>query len=468
MSEAWRQWEGTVIEGGFVLGEFQGGSDHSAVFLTSYGPQAQKAAIKFLEGRSPTAAQQLLRWERASRLSHPHLIRVLRWGRCQLGNSPMLYVVTEFADENLAQILPNRSLSATETEYMLRSVLEVLAYLHNAGLAQSALKPSNLMAVGDDLRIASDTICVTGEKRLTAREPTFYDAPEVATSGASPAGDIWSLGVILVEALTQRCSPGQAIRQGDPAVPDTLPAPFLEIARQCLRLDPQRRWMVSDIAARLLPPAPPPKKAASRSPYVLVSAAVLVLFAVLAGPKLLHRSKESPAPAANVRTGTPNRAAQDSAPGAPGPMDQNSQTNVRPKSEERPPAAPTSTSPASPPAAAPSRNVATPSAGSFAPGAVDHKVLPSVSQRSLNTITGKVRVGVKVTVDSSGRVSNASLSSPGPSHYFANLALQSARQWKFTPPRIGEQARNSEWIVKFVFARSGVETQAQQVSPNQP
>ena len=74
-------------------------------------------------------------------------------------------------------------------------------------------------------------------------------------------------------------------------------------------------------------------------------------------------------------------------------------------------------------------------------------------------------MGVKVAVDPSGRVVNASLTSPGPSQYFANVALQSARKWTFTPPRMADQAVPSQWILKFAFARSGVEAQSQQVSP---
>src|SRR5260370_38085694 len=41
----------------------------------------------------------------------------------------------------------------------------------------------------------------------------------------------------------------------DPIVPDTLPQPFLDIARNALRREPGRRWTIRDIAARLNPVA---------------------------------------------------------------------------------------------------------------------------------------------------------------------------------------------------------------------
>ena len=451
MSQAWKQWEGTVVDGRFALREFLGSSDHSAVFLTSFGSPAKNVAIKFVEANPATAALQLARWERAAKLSHPHLLRLLQWGRCQLGSAPMLYVVTEFAEENLSQILPHRPLTTSEAEHMLRSTLEVLAYLHGAGLVQARLKPSNLMAAGDQLKISSDTVCAVGEKNVSAREPTIYDAPETAAMGVSPAGDVWSLGITLIEALTQRPSPGGAIRQGDPAVPDTLPAPFLEIARQSVRLDPQRRWTVSDIAARLLPPVAPPPKSRIRFGY-LGGAAVLVLaLAALLGPKLLHRNatETSAQPPAQVRSPEPPR---------------NEVTATKPPEEVKPSTQSAKKSPPSP-AAAPVPAQPVPTRSENAPGAVAQRVMPAVSHRSLNTITGKVRVAVRLAVDKSGHVEHATLTSPGPSKYFADVALSAARRWTFEPPRVAGEAVASLWIVRFTFTKRAVDDRTDQVSP---
>src|SRR6266481_6794704 len=166
MTEAWKQWEGHVVDGRFTLREFQGKSDHSAVFQTTYGAYAQAAALKFVETTPAVAQSQLARWERVAKLEHRHLLRLFHWGRCQLGTAPMLYVVTDFADENLGQILPNRALSPSETEYMLRSVLEVLGYLHNSGYAHGRLEPGNYTAVSEDLRLVGDTVRPAGEKDI--------------------------------------------------------------------------------------------------------------------------------------------------------------------------------------------------------------------------------------------------------------------------------------------------------------
>jgi hypothetical protein len=156
LSEHWKSWEGRVADGKFPLRQWLGGSDHGAVFLTdrtSSGPQ--KAAIKLIPADSREAAQ-LSRWAEASKLSHPHLIRIFEYGRFQVDDTRLLYVVTEYAEENLAEILPLRPLTPDEASGMLGPTAEALAYLHKSGFVHGRIKPSNIMAVGDQLKISAD------------------------------------------------------------------------------------------------------------------------------------------------------------------------------------------------------------------------------------------------------------------------------------------------------------------------
>jgi len=91
------------------------------------------------------------------------------------------------------------------------------------------------------------------------------------------------------------------------------------------------------------------------------------------------------------------------------------------------------------------------------PGAIAERAQPNVSQGARNTIQGKIRVAVRLTVDSAGNVTDAKLTTPGPSKYFANQALQSARKWKFTPPQVDGQPAASAWLLKYQFGRGGTE-----------
>src|ERR1700684_2989148 len=100
IAEFSEQWEGRTIDGAFPLRKFLGGSETSAVYLTTY--DARNAAIKFVPADSPAAADaQLALWRDASRISHPNLMRIFSTGRCELDEIPLLYIVMERAEEDL-------------------------------------------------------------------------------------------------------------------------------------------------------------------------------------------------------------------------------------------------------------------------------------------------------------------------------------------------------------------------------
>ncbi len=252
MNEASRQWEGQIVDGIFPLRQYLGGSDHSAVFLTENNDGgAQKAAIKLYPADPATADLQVAQWETAAQLSHPHLLRLFHAGRSRLGGEDLLYLVMEYAEENLSEILPLRALTAAETRDMLGPVLEALEYLHGKGFLHGDLKPANILASADHLKVSSDTISRIGERQSYSRKPGVYDPPEAISGVLTPAADVWSLGTTLVEVLTQRLPEWQPGPNREPVVPTTLAAPFQEIARQCLRLEPPRRINIAGLGALL-------------------------------------------------------------------------------------------------------------------------------------------------------------------------------------------------------------------------
>jgi TonB family protein len=423
---AWKQWEGQVVDGEFHLRRYLGGCEHSAVFLTGCGErEPRKAAIKLVLVERENAELQLSQWKQAAKLSHAHLIRLFRMGRWQLSNVGVLYVVMEYAEEDLSQVLAHRPLTEAEAREMLGPVLDTLAYVHGKGFVHGRLKPANILAVDDQLKLSSEGVCRVGESRAGPGKPGVYDPPEITGAGSSPAGDVWSLGVTLTEALTLRLPVWEGADQEDLVLPETLPAPFLDIARRCLRRDPRRRWTVADIAARLQqsppglqePTTAGPRKTLVRWRYAVpVTALGLALAAILAGPRLLHRRPE------------PQR-------GSAIPSER-PRVQPEPQRESRPEVG------------------AQTAARGFVPGEVVRQVLPEVPRKASNSIQGKVRLSVRVRVDPSGSVVSAELESPGPSKYFAELALRAARLWKFEPAKVDGQAVSSEWILRFEFVRT--------------
>ena len=431
-TEQWKRWEGRVVDDKFPLRQWLGGSDHSAVFLTAIG-ESRKAAIKLVFAKNVDEEVQLSRWA-ASKVSHPHLIRLFASGRCQIDGTRLLYVVMEYADEDLGQILPLRPLDPAEASEMLRPTAEALASLHRAGLVHGSIKPSNIMAVGNQLKISVDGVCKIWD-RADARARGPYDAPEIATVGLSSEGDIWSLGMTLVAVLTQN-EPKNGNR-AQVAVPETIPQPFREIARQCLQINPQQRCTVGDVLGQLGAQTGGRREKAveihgpqeHKKGWIIVAIALaaILLGALVAGKFIL---RQAPAPASETQPAVQPSANTSSAQ-SPVPF------ATKEKNRQH----------------------------AIARGGVAQQVPPEVSRGALNTITGSVKVTVKVEVDPSGNVSQASLVSPGPSHYFANRSLAAARRWKFTPPQVDGKPVASEWSLRFQFQRTSAQTFPTETKP---
>lgn len=260
---------------------------------------------------------------------------------------------------------------------MLGPVADALGYLHGKGFVHGRLTSSNIMAVGEQVKISSDTV----------------------RHGGSPADDAWSLGELLREALAPRV-PGQ-----DAA---GLPEPFADIVRHCLDPDPQRRWSMAEISARLggsesRPAAAPPAavKKPSRWPLAALAAGALI---VALGAWLMRAPRTAPA------------------------------------------AAPA-------PAVAPIQPVETPRTVNPAPetparGGILSRVLPEIPSKARNTINGKVIVNVKISVERSGNVQAATIEPPRSSKYLSELTVAAARRWKFEPGSAPE-----EWLLRFQLFR---------------
>ncbi len=446
-----RTWEGRVVDGKFPLRRWLGGSEHSAVFLTERaGAKSETAAIKLIPAgnlgqESPSDTAQLSCWTDAAKLSHPPLIRLFECGVCQIDNARLLYVVMECAEENLAEILPVRPLTADEASAMLEPTAQALAYLHQSGFAHGRIRPSNIMAVHDVLKISADGLCKIG-KHDAPRIPSPYDAPELATAGPSPSTDIWSLGATLVAVLTQHEPELKNMVREPVTIPETIPQSLREIARRCLQIDPQQRCTAREIVSQLRPQAVQPhaiqaqairpQTVRSQSPAAAkvaevdalpahqkrrVAAVIVVaalILAVWAGAKFLAHK-----PAIPAAENEPAKAADIPAEQSPAPFSQNKkpvQTGV-------------------------------------VPGSVLQQVMPDVSPGAKKTIEGRLKVAVEVSVDTSGNVTEAKFVSQGPSPYFANRALAAARRWKFNPAQIDGQAAASKWILRFQFRKTSTE-----------
>lgn len=460
----WQQWQGHVINGRFPLRQYLGGSEQNAVYLTEIN--GSKAAIKLIPADAAYAQAQVSQWELARKLSHPHLVRILETGRHADDQRDVFFALMEYADENLAQVVPGRALTPVEARQMLVPTLDALNYLHGQGIVHGKIKPENIMAVGDQLKLSSDGVRPVGKSQGCVGIGNEYDAPEMARGAISPSADIWSLGMTLVEALTNHLPAWDRGDKNDPKLPGNVPQPFDDIAKHCVSWDPTRRWSATEIRKRLDGPAVAAKEDVARQE---ISATAEV--------------QESPAPAAQRSVPSPKtRETFVKGPGTTGKRRGFrgaaaviitlivSAAGVRlfhhPAETPQPASTTSKQSAASP---QPMKNVSLPTSGMNAVGidhgAVTHEVLPDVSRKARESITGTIKVKVKVAVDTSGTVSQATLVSHRHNGYWANQALQAARKWTFAPPTFDGRAMPSEWSLRFEFKRNGTTAVPQRTSP---
>ena len=483
--EIWAKWESQIVNGLYPLRRFMGRSNHSVVFQTEF--KGQKAAIKLLPEDPSSADVQLALWTRISGLSHPNLMQILDSGRCKLGGHPFLFVVMDYAEQTLAQILPHRALTLDETRELLKPTLAALAYLHRKHLVQAQLTPPNFLVVADQLKLASDTIRAAGDRMPPDRKSTLYDAPETRAGTIETAADMWGLGVTLVETLTQHPPAWNPERGGEVRLPASLPDDFASALRRCLDINPAMRPTIQGLLAdftRVTQPVATPDPMYAE-PSVTAEA--------IESPELEPAAFGSAHPVEPTLSVEPIHTAEPVLTEAPVMIERPTAVpadlkpaarrtelaNWRPATRWLGAAATVclglilvvwvgryhrsgGTAPAPSPMVVPS--AAKPMAAAIAPltaavapaAAATHQEIPALSRGARNSVRGEIKVAVRVTVDKSGTVVSEKLETHGPSKYFARIASDAAKKWRFMP---ADTAASRQYLLQFEFTRAGATAQ---------
>jgi hypothetical protein len=235
-----------------------GSGGSGSVWLARDEDGARDVALKVVRREGKAASRAEREVEAATRLRHPRCLRALALDR----DDEHVYVAYEYVrGRTLREAMRAGELDDSSAVEAAAQVLEGLAHAHGKGVVHRDVKPANVMLEDGaevsvrvlDFGLArvdeTDTLTAAGDVPGTLA----YIAPErlegVAASGAA---DVWSVGVLLWEALAgwhpfASASPvetARRIRQGARPLAGTrpdLPAELCALVDRMLVRDPARR-----------------------------------------------------------------------------------------------------------------------------------------------------------------------------------------------------------------------------------
>jgi hypothetical protein len=187
-----------------------GSGGSGSVWLARDEETGRDVALKIVPREGKAGARAEREVEAASRLRHPSCLRALALGR----DEGHVYVAYPYVQgRTLRETLRGGTLDDGAAVEVAAQVLDALAHAHAKGIVHRDVKPSNIMVEqGDELSVRlldfglakideADTLTAAGDVPGTLG----YIAPErLAGQQADGAADVWSVGVLLWEALAGR------------------------------------------------------------------------------------------------------------------------------------------------------------------------------------------------------------------------------------------------------------------------
>jgi hypothetical protein len=170
-------------------------------------------AIKLMKDMSDPVAVDLFtkEWRALAEISHPNIVEVRDVDVIEEnGQKKPFFVMPLLRGTTLADLIADASARLT-VERVVEIAVHVcrgLQAAHQRGLIHRDLKPSNILVMEDDSAKIIDfgVVHLAGSKSVTGQKGTFqYMSPEQAMMREiTPASDLFSMGIILYEALTRR------------------------------------------------------------------------------------------------------------------------------------------------------------------------------------------------------------------------------------------------------------------------
>lgn len=225
----------------------------------------RQVAVKVLrEVHDPTQRARFVDEARTlAGLDHPGLITLLDAGI--QGERP--YLVLTLADgATLSSRIAEGPLAPADVADLGIQVAQALAYAHERGIVHRDVKPSNVLLCADGRALLADfgiarLVGSTDHHTRTGDaigSPAYLAPEQVVGEDLTPALDIYSFGLVLLEALTAlRAFPGTPVEaavarlNAAPPMPTSLSPAWRDLLARMTHRLPENRPSAAEVAAEL-------------------------------------------------------------------------------------------------------------------------------------------------------------------------------------------------------------------------
>jgi serine/threonine protein kinase len=286
-----------VVGGRYRLGDVIGRGGMSAVYCARDENLGRDVALKLFAPQAPDA-DELKRQEAEiqllATLNHPSLVTLFDAGiDTRIPDEPRPFLTMELVEgQDLRSRIRHSPVPLDEIAVIGAGIADALAYVHGLGIIHRDIKPANILLVqirpGEPLRpkLTDFGIArIVDGTRLTAAGTMVgtaaYLSPEQAMGAPlSPATDIYSLGLVLLECIKQTMEyPGNAVESAvarlhrAPEIPSDVPSEWADLIRSMTAIEPLQRPAAADVETALrralVSPVSTPGKLAPETTLVL-------------------------------------------------------------------------------------------------------------------------------------------------------------------------------------------------------
>src|SRR5829696_7950436 len=180
------------------------------VWLAEDDHLQRQVALKVLHARFAQDREFVERFRReaesAAGLHHPNIVAVFDRGE----TDGTYYIAMQYLEGRSLKQLIDVGLTAEQSVYLIRQVLEGARFAHRHGVVHRDLKPHNVIVDDEGKAVVTDFgIARAGVSEITQTGSVMgtphYLSPEQAQGfEVTSVSDLYSIGVILYEALTGR------------------------------------------------------------------------------------------------------------------------------------------------------------------------------------------------------------------------------------------------------------------------